>query len=168
MMCEIMRTVVVLPFVPVTATIGTGDVAPAGNSMSTTARPTWRGCPSVGLVCIRNPGPALTSTMAPPVWPDRLGDVGRDEVDAGNIQPDDHGRLTSDFDIVRMDVVGPVDRGSAGAHVAGLLEHAPSDRQRGRRQALSPAAPASPSSGRRSRSESGSSRGRRHAGDRRW
>ncbi len=65
MMWAIMREVVVLPLVPVTATIGTRDGLPGGKSMSITARPTWRGCPSVGWVCMRKPGPALTSTIAP-------------------------------------------------------------------------------------------------------
>jgi len=66
MIAAIMRAVVVLPLVPVTATIGTRVGAPGGKSMSTTARPGWRGNPSVGWVCIRKPGAALISTMPPP------------------------------------------------------------------------------------------------------
>jgi len=49
----------------VTAAIGTREGLPGGKSMSITARPTCRGCPSVGWVCMRKPGPALTSTIAP-------------------------------------------------------------------------------------------------------
>ena len=63
----IIRTVVVLPFVPVTLTIGMRAGCPGGKSPSMTGRATYWGSPSVGWVCIRNPGAALTSTIAPPV-----------------------------------------------------------------------------------------------------
>ena len=66
-MWAIIRTVVVLPLEPVTATIGIRDGVPAGNSRSITGLATYCGSPSVGCVCIRNPGAAFTSTMAPPV-----------------------------------------------------------------------------------------------------
>ena len=66
-MWAIIRTVVVFPFVPVTAMIGMRADDPAGNSESMTGRATYCGSPSVGWVCIRKPGAALTSTMAPPV-----------------------------------------------------------------------------------------------------
>ena len=66
-MWAIIRTVVVFPFVPVTAMIGIRAEDPAGNSKSMTGRATYCGSPSVGWVCIRNPGAALTSTIAPPV-----------------------------------------------------------------------------------------------------
>ena len=62
-----MRTVVVLPLEPVTATIGMREGDPGGNSRSSTGRATYCGSPSVGWVCMRNPGAALTSTMAPPI-----------------------------------------------------------------------------------------------------
>ena len=62
-----MRAVVVLPFVPVIAAIGIRDGVPGGNSMSMTGPATSRGVPSLGATCIRNPGPALTSQIAPPV-----------------------------------------------------------------------------------------------------
>ena len=61
------RTVVVLPLVPVTARIGMRAGVPGGNSRSMTGLATYCGSPSVGWVCIRNPGAALTSTMPPPV-----------------------------------------------------------------------------------------------------
>ena len=57
---------VVFPFVPVTAMIGMRADEPDGNSESMTGRATYCGSPSVGCVCIRNPGAALTSTIAPP------------------------------------------------------------------------------------------------------
>ena len=66
-MWAIIRTVVVLPFVPVTAMIGMRADEPGGNSKSMTGRATYCGSPSVGWVCIRKPGAALTSTIAPPV-----------------------------------------------------------------------------------------------------
>ena len=66
-MWAIIRTVVVLPFVPVTATIGMRAGVPDGKRPSITGRATYCGSPSVGWVCIRKPGAALTSTIAPPV-----------------------------------------------------------------------------------------------------
>lgn len=65
-MCESMRAVVVLPLVPVTAAIGTAAGVPGGNSMSMTGPAGSRGVPSVGATCMRNPGAALTSQIAPP------------------------------------------------------------------------------------------------------
>ena len=50
------------------------------------------------------------------------GDVSGDEVDAGHVESDDHRRLTGDLDIIGVDIVGAVDRGTAGAHIAGQLE----------------------------------------------
>ncbi len=72
-MWEIIREVVVLPLVPVTATIGIRETAPGGKSMSTTGLAMNCGSPMVGWVCIRNPGAALTSQIAPPV--SRTGSV---------------------------------------------------------------------------------------------
>ncbi len=66
-MWAIIRTVVVFPFVPVTLMIGMRAETPDGKSESMTGRATYCGSPSVGWVCIRKPGAALTSTMAPPV-----------------------------------------------------------------------------------------------------
>jgi len=65
-MCASMRAVVVLPLVPVTAAIGTREGVPRGNSRSTTGPATSRGVPSLGLTCMRKPGAALTSQIAPP------------------------------------------------------------------------------------------------------
>ena len=60
------RAVVVLPLVPVIAAIGIRVGVPGGNSMSITGPPTSRGRPSLGAMCMRNPGAALISQMAPP------------------------------------------------------------------------------------------------------
>ena len=67
MMWAIIRAVVVLPFVPVTATIGIRASVPGGKSRSSTGLATYCASPSVGWVCIRKPGAALTSTIPPPV-----------------------------------------------------------------------------------------------------
>ena len=61
-----MRVVVVLPLVPVTAASGMRLRLPRGKSMSITGPATSRGFPSVGARCMRKPGAALISTMAPP------------------------------------------------------------------------------------------------------
>src|SRR5258707_1303622 len=62
----IMRTVVVFPFVPVTAMTGIRDGAPGGYRLSMIAPATSRGVPSAGDWCIRSPGQALTSMTVPP------------------------------------------------------------------------------------------------------
>ena len=66
-MWAIIREVVVLPLVPVTATIGIRLGVPGGKSMSTTGLATYCGSPTVGWVCIRKPGAAFTSQIPPPV-----------------------------------------------------------------------------------------------------
>ena len=66
-MCASMREVVVLPLVPVTAAIGTRVGVPGGNSMSITGPAASRGVPSLGAMCMRKPGAALTSQMPPPI-----------------------------------------------------------------------------------------------------
>ena len=120
MMWAIMREVVVFPLVPVTATIGTRDGLPGGKSMSITARrrgagvPRWGGCTEARTGIDLHDRPALLAHGA--------GDVSGDEVDAGHVEPDDHRRLAGDLDVVGVDVVGAVDGGAAGAHVAGQLE----------------------------------------------
>ena len=65
-MCPTIRVVVVLPLVPVMAAIGMRYGVPGGKSMSITGPATSRGLPSVGAVCMRKPGAALTSTIEPP------------------------------------------------------------------------------------------------------
>jgi hypothetical protein len=67
MIYESILAVVVFPLVPVIAAIGIQLGDPGGNSMSITEVATSRGLPSLGAICIRNPGAELTSTMAPPI-----------------------------------------------------------------------------------------------------
>ena len=117
-MCAIIRVVVVLPFEPVTATIGIRAGVPGGNSRSTTGFATYCGSPSVGCVCIRNPGAAFTSTIAPPVSRTGLRDVGREEVDPRDVEPDDARGLLGDLHVVLVRLPRPVDRDAAGGHVA--------------------------------------------------
>ena len=64
--CPTMRAVVVLPLVPVMVAIGMRAGVPGGNSMSITGPATSRGVPSLGATCMRNPGAAFTSQIAPP------------------------------------------------------------------------------------------------------
>ena len=87
-----------------------------------TGRATYCGSPSVGWVCIRNPGAALTSTIAPPCSRTGRGDVRDDEVDAGDVEADHLRRRLGDLDVVGMGLDGAVDRGAAGRHVAGQRE----------------------------------------------
>ena len=70
------RAVVVFPFVPVTATMGMRALSPSWKAELMMASPTGRGVPSEGSMCMRRPGAAFTSTMAPRVtssgWSMRL------------------------------------------------------------------------------------------------
>ena len=50
---------------------------------------------------------------------DRCRDVGADEVDAGDVEPDHPGGLLGDLDVVRVGVEGPVDGDAAGRRSAG-------------------------------------------------
>jgi hypothetical protein len=50
------------------------------------------------------------------------GDVGADEVDAGDVEPDHARRHLGDLDVVGMGLLGPVDRRSPGRHVPGQRE----------------------------------------------
>ena len=65
MMWAIMREVVVLPLVPVTATIGTRDGPPGGKSMSIDRAPDVARVSLGGVGVHAEAGPALTSTIAP-------------------------------------------------------------------------------------------------------
>gem|GEM_PF-7088930 len=49
----------------------------------------------------------------------RSPDVGRDEVDAADVEPDDHRRAPRDQRVLRVDLVGPVDGGATGRQVGG-------------------------------------------------
>ena len=150
-MWAIIRTVVVLPFVPVTATIGIRAGAPGGKRRSRTGLATYCGSPSVGWVCIRKPGAALTSTIAAAGLADGLADVGADEVDPGDVEADDAGRRLGDLDVVGVGLHRPVDRGPAGRHVAGQGELDPGARRAARRRAPSPASATSSSAASSSR-----------------
>ena len=121
-MWPIMRTVVVLPLVPVTAMIGMRAFEPGAKSRSMTGLATYCGSPSVGLVCIRKPGAALTSTMAPPC--SRTGTVmsgAMKSMPATSRPTTLRGRL-GDLDVVRVGLVRPIDGRAAGRHVAGQRE----------------------------------------------
>ena len=61
---------------------------------------------------------------------DRGGDVRADEVDAGDVEPDDLRRGLGDLDVVGVGLDRPVDRRPAGRHVAGQRQLDPGpDRQ---------------------------------------
>ena len=59
-----------------------------GEQVVEIARPTGRGEPTAGFRCISRPGPALTSTIAPPCCVQRPRDVLGHQVDAGDVQAD--------------------------------------------------------------------------------
>ena len=122
MMWAIMREVVVLPLVPVTATIGTRDGLPGGKSMSIDGAPDVPRVPLGGVGVHAEAGSGVDLDDGATLLAHGAGDVGGDEVDAGHVEPDDHRRLTGDLDVIGVDIVGAVDRGAAGAHVAGQLE----------------------------------------------
>ena len=58
--------VMVLPCEPVMPMTGTLAMSPGAKLCATISRPTWRALPTAGFRCIKSPGPAFTSTIAPP------------------------------------------------------------------------------------------------------
>ena len=134
----IIREVVVLPLVPVTATIGIREVAPGreqhvddrlGDELRLADR-------RVGVHPEAGGGVDLADRAAG--LADRLGDVGADEVDAGDVEADHPGRLLGDLDVLRVRLEGAVDRDATGRHVAGEgeLHHLSLGRYVGHRVAL--------------------------------
>jgi hypothetical protein len=131
-MCEIIRDVVVLPLVPVTATIGIRAAAP-GDRLGDELRLADRG--------VRvHPEPRRGVDLADGAagLADRLRDVGADEVDPRDVEPDHPGRLLGDLDVLGVRLVGAVDGDAAGGHVAGEgeLDHQPLGRDVGHLEAL--------------------------------
>ena len=61
------RAQVVLPLVPVSAAIGTRERLPGGKSWSMIFAADIARFALGGAICMRRPGPALISQMAPPV-----------------------------------------------------------------------------------------------------
>ena len=111
------RVVVVLPLVPVTATIGMRPLWPSANIVSMIASPTGRGLPLDGSMCIRKPGLALTSMIMPPCSSSGRPMSSAHHVDAGNVQTDDLRGFDGSGGHVRMHQVGHVGGGAAGAEV---------------------------------------------------
>ena len=105
-MWAIIRTVVVLPLVPVTPMIGMRALAPGGKSRSMTGLATYCGSPSVGWVCMRKPGRGVDLDDRAALLAHRDGDVGHDEVDAGDIEADHLGRRLGDLDVVGVGLDG--------------------------------------------------------------
>ena len=121
-MWAIIRTVVVFPFVPVTPMIGMRAGAPGGKSRSMTGLATYCGSPSVGWVCIRKPGAALTSTIAPPV--SRTGTVmsGQMKSMPATSSPTTRAAISAISTLSGWASMRPIDRRPAGRHVAGERE----------------------------------------------
>ena len=124
-MWAIMREVVVFPFVPVTATIGTREGEPGreqqvDDGLGDVLR---LADGRVGVHAETRGGVDLAD--GPTGLAHRGGDVGADEVDARHIEADHAGRLLGDLDVVGVRVEGAVDRDAAGRHVAGQrqLDH---------------------------------------------
>ena len=121
-MWAIMRTVVVLPFVPVTARIGMRAGVPGGKSRSSTGlRDVLRlALGGVGVHPEARRRVDLDDRAA--LLAHRHRDVGHDEVDAGDIQADHPRRGLGDLHVLGMRLERAVDGGAAGRHVAGQGE----------------------------------------------
>ena len=117
-----MRAVVVLPLVPVIAAIGIRLGLPGGNSMSITGPATSRARPSLGATCMRKPGRGVDLADRAADVLVRLGDVGREEVDAADVEADRLDGAHGHLDVVGVHEVGHVGRGAAGREVAGRAE----------------------------------------------
>ncbi len=129
-MWAIIRTVVVLPFVPVTPMIGMRAFEPdreqqVDDRLGHVLRLALGGVgvhPEAGRGVDLHDGAALL--------PDGHPDVGHDEVDARDVEADHLGRGLGDLDVLRMGLHGPVDGGAARGHVAGQRELDPGARRR--------------------------------------
>ncbi len=122
MMCAIIRAVVVLPLVP-------GD----GDDRHPRRRPGREEEVDDGLGDVLrladrrvrvHPEPRRGVDLADRAarLTDGRGDVRADEVDAGDVEPDEAGRLLGDLDVVGVGVEGAVDGDASGRHVAGQRE----------------------------------------------
>ena len=112
------RVVVVLPLVPVTAAMGIRPSSPSGKSVATMASPTGREMPTEGCKCIRKPGDGVDLHDHAALLFQRGADIGRHDVDAGNVQADHLGRFHGAGRHLGMDPLGHVDGRAAGAQVA--------------------------------------------------
>ena len=117
-MCVIMRVVVVLPLVPVTATSRAAVRKEHVHDRSSDTA----GMSLGGVRVHAEAGAGIDLDYSATGLAYGAGDVGGDHVHPGNVEPDDHRRLPGDLGIDRVDVVGTVDRGAPGAHVACLLK----------------------------------------------
>ena len=165
-MCAMQRVVVVLPLVPVTATTGMRPLSVGPNSVETMASPTGRDLPADGSICIRNPGPALTSTTTPP-----CSSSGRPMSDATTSmpamsRPNDARRFDGTSGDLRMNAVRDVGRGAARAQVSVAANEDSCTLGRHSVRATSLARPARPRQSRRCASCSSSWRDRLHVVDR--
>ena len=121
-MWAIIRTVVVLPFVPVTEMIGMRDGA-AGREEPIDHGPRDVLRLALGRVGMHpEAGRRVDLDDRAAGLADGRRDVGADEVDAGDVEPDDLGGRLGDLDVVGMGLHRPVDRRPAGRHVAGQGE----------------------------------------------
>ena len=121
-MWAIIRTVVVLPLVPVTRDDRDARVR-AAREQQVDDRPRHVLRLALrGIGVHPEPGRGVDLHDRAALLPHRHGDVGDDEVDAGDVQADDaRGRL-GDLDVLGVGLHGPVDGGAAGRHVAGERE----------------------------------------------
>ena len=123
-MWPIMRTVVVLPLVPVTPMIGMRALEPGAKSRSMTGFATYCGSPSRRVGVHSEAWRRIDLDDRAALLAHGHGDVGRDEVDAGDVEADDARRRLGDLDVVRVRLVRAIDRRAAGRHVARRREHA--------------------------------------------
>ena len=140
-MWAIIRTVVVLPLVPVTPMIGMRASEPAREQqvddrlghVLRLALGRVGVHPEAGCRVDLHDGAALLA--------DGHADVGHDEVDARDVEADDPGGRLGDLDVLGVGLHGPVDGGAAGGHVAGQRELDPGARLGAPSRASSPAWP---------------------------
>ena len=109
-MWAIIRTVVVLPFVPVTAMIGIRD-GDAGREQAVDDRPRDVLRLALGRVGVHpEAGRGVDLDDRAAGLADGGRDVRADEVDAGDVEADDPGGRLGDLDVVGVGLDRPVDR----------------------------------------------------------
>ncbi len=111
------RVVVVLPFTPVTATVGMRPLSPSANIVENNRVANLPSLPARWLQVHPQPRRRVYLHNHSPLLFKRPADVVADHVHAGYIQPDHPRGFDGPCSHLRMNLIGNVGRRSAGAQI---------------------------------------------------
>ena len=116
---------------PVTTAIGIRLRDPGGKSISTMEPITSRGRPCAGQRCFRNAGSRVDLADHAALSAHRLRDVRNQQVDPRDVQANGHRSALGNLSILRVDLIGHVDRRTSGGTCSRCVSDGRS-RRRGR------------------------------------